>query len=151
MAQVEVTMPKMGESITEGTIIAWHKKPGDTVELDETLLEIGTDKVDTDVPSPAGGVVKQILVDEGDTVDVGAAIAVIETDVEAGGDGLSEAPAPEPEAKAAAEPAPEPAAEAEETEAAEIGRASCRGRVGDAVMAEEGESSNEGSRRAGHQ
>ena len=56
MAKVEVTMPKMGESITEGTVIVWHKQPGDTVELDETLLEIGTDKVDTEVPSPSAGV-----------------------------------------------------------------------------------------------
>jgi pyruvate dehydrogenase E2 component (dihydrolipoamide acetyltransferase) len=79
MAQVEVTMPKMGESITEGTIITWHKQPGDTIDQDETLLEIGTDKVDTDVPSPAGGVLKEILVAEGDTVDVGTAIAIIET------------------------------------------------------------------------
>ncbi len=145
MAQVEVTMPKMGESITEGTIIAWHKKPGDTVELDETLLEIGTDKVDTDVPSPAGGVVKQILVDEGDTVDVGAAIAVIETDVEAGGDGQSEAPAPEPEAKAAAEPAPEPAAEAEETDAAAPAAVESAGSIVEVVMPKMGESITEGT------
>jgi len=84
MARVEVTMPKMGESITEGTVIAWHKAPGDAVEADETLLEIGTDKVDTDVPAPASGVLKEILVQEGDTVDVGTAIAVIETEVEEG-------------------------------------------------------------------
>lgn len=82
MAKVEVTMPQMGESITEGTIIAWHKKPGDRIELDETLLEIGTDKVDTEVPSPAAGIVSQILVEEGETVDVGTAVAIIETEVE---------------------------------------------------------------------
>ena len=86
MAQVEVTMPKMGESITEGTVIVWHKQVGDRVELDETLLEIGTDKVDTEVPSPAAGVLKEILVQEGDTVDVGTAIAII-SEEGAGGDG----------------------------------------------------------------
>ncbi len=83
MAKVEVTMPKMGESITEGTVIAWHKQPGEAVEQDETLLEIGTDKVDTEVPSPAEGVLAEILVEEGATVDVGTAIAYIETEAEA--------------------------------------------------------------------
>ena len=76
-SDVQVVMPKMGESITEGTVITWHKQVGDSVELDETLLEIGTDKVDTDVPSPAGGVVKEILVEEGETVPVGTPIAVV--------------------------------------------------------------------------
>ena len=112
MAKVEVTMPQMGESITEGTVIAWHKQPGDTVELDETLLEIGTDKVDTEVPSPAAGVLQEILVPEDETVDVGTVIAILETDVEAGGD---TAPAEAPPAPAAAPepvaaPAPPPAA-----------------------------------------
>src|SRR5690625_6501385 len=82
---VEVVMPKMGESITEGTIISWHKNPGDKVELDETLLEIGTDKVDTEVPSPAEGVLQQILVPEGETVDVGSVIATLTTDLSAEG------------------------------------------------------------------
>ena len=94
MAKVEVEMPKMGESITEGTIIAWHKQPGDQVELDETLLEIGTDKVDTEVPSPAAGTLKEVLVEEGDTVEVGTAIAVIETEAEAEGDDEPEAAPP---------------------------------------------------------
>ena len=83
MAKVEVTMPKMGESITEGTVLEWHKNPGDSIELDESLLEIGTDKVDTDVPSPAAGVVAKILVQAGEVVDVGTLIALIETDVNA--------------------------------------------------------------------
>jgi 2-oxoglutarate dehydrogenase E2 component (dihydrolipoamide succinyltransferase) len=74
-------MPKMGESITEGTVIAWHKQVGDAIEVDETLLEIGTDKVDTDVPSPSAGTLSSILVAEGETVEVGTAIAVIETSV----------------------------------------------------------------------
>ena len=76
---VEVVMPKMGESITEGTVVAWHKQPGDAIDLDETLLEIGTDKVDTEVPSPAAGVLKEILVEEGVTVEVGTVVALIAT------------------------------------------------------------------------
>ncbi len=80
MAKVEVSMPKMGESITEGTVLEWHKKPGDPVALDETLLEIGTDKVDTEVPSPAAGVLQAILVPAGETVEVGTKIAVIATE-----------------------------------------------------------------------
>ena len=83
MALVDVTMPKMGESITEGTVIAWHKAVGDAVDLDETLLEIGTDKVDTEVPSPAAGTLAEILVEEGATVEVGTLIARINSDVNA--------------------------------------------------------------------
>ncbi len=75
-----VIMPKMGESITEGTVIAWYKEPGDAVALDETILEIGTDKVDTDVPSPAKGTLQEILVPAGETVAVGTLIAIIATD-----------------------------------------------------------------------
>ncbi len=70
-------MPKMGESITEGTLIAWHKQPGDRVDLDETIVEIGTDKVDTEVPSPAEGYLQEQRVEEGDTVEVGTVIAVL--------------------------------------------------------------------------
>jgi 2-oxoglutarate dehydrogenase E2 component (dihydrolipoamide succinyltransferase) len=82
MAKVDVEMPKMGESITEGTVIVWHKEPGDEIEQDETILEIGTDKVDTEVPSPAEGVLVERLVEEGDTVEVGTIIARIETEAE---------------------------------------------------------------------
>ena len=82
MAKVDVEMPKMGESITEGTVIVWHKEPGDDIEQDETILEIGTDKVDTEVPSPAEGVLVERLVEEGDTVEVGTIIARIETEAE---------------------------------------------------------------------
>ncbi len=89
MAKVDVEMPKMGESITEGTVIVWHKQPGDTVEQDETLLEIGTDKVDTEVPSPEAGVLTEVLVEEGDTVEVGTIIARLETDVDADVDGAA--------------------------------------------------------------
>ncbi|NDC89890.1 MAG: 2-oxoglutarate dehydrogenase, E2 component, dihydrolipoamide succinyltransferase, partial [Bacteroidetes bacterium] len=70
MARVELIMPQMGESITEGTVIVWHKQVGDVVELDETVLEIGTDKVDTEVPSPSAGKIAKILVAEGTVVEV---------------------------------------------------------------------------------
>ncbi len=86
MAKVEVVMPQMGESVMEGTVIEWSKKVGDTVELDETLLEIATDKVDSEVPSPEAGILVEILVEEGDTIEVGKAIAIIEIDAAAAGD-----------------------------------------------------------------
>lgn len=98
MAKVEVSMPKMGESITEGTVIEWIKKPGDVVELDEALLEIGTDKVDTEVPSPAAGILAEIKVAAGDTVDVGTIIAIIETDVTVGIGKAAPPQSPEPQA-----------------------------------------------------
>lgn len=81
--KVDVTMPKMGESVTEGTIIKWYKQKGDTVEVDETLFEISTDKVDTEIPSPEAGTVVDIKVYENETVEVGTLVAVIETDGEA--------------------------------------------------------------------
>ena len=69
--QIEVVMPQMGVSVSEGTITKWLKQPGETIAQDEPLLEISTDKVDTEVPSPGEGVVAEILVAEGETVDVG--------------------------------------------------------------------------------
>lgn len=80
MAKVEVVMPQLGESLTEGTIVKWHKKPGDKVKKDETLLEISTDKVDSEIPSPATGVVTKLLFDEQKTIPVRTVIAEIETD-----------------------------------------------------------------------
>ncbi len=80
MAKVDMLMPQMGESITEGTIIKWHKKEGERVEKDEILLEISTDKVDTEIPSPESGVIQKLRAAEGDTVQVGAVIAEIETE-----------------------------------------------------------------------
>ncbi len=82
MAQVELVMPKMGESIMEATIIKWLKNVGDTVEMEETILEIATDKVDSEVPSPVGGTVAKILFNEDDTVAVGQVIALIATEGE---------------------------------------------------------------------
>lgn len=105
--EIEVVMPKMGESITEGTVIAWHKKVGDTVEQDETLLEIGTDKVDTEVPSPASGVLKQILVQENETVEVGTPVAILATEVEEGAQPAAESGPTESAERPAAKPAPE--------------------------------------------
>ncbi|NVJ86017.1 MAG: 2-oxo acid dehydrogenase subunit E2 [Algoriphagus sp.] len=79
MASVEMLMPKMGESIIEGTILTWLKNEGDAIEQDESVLEVATDKVDTEVPATHGGILKKILVKEGDVVAVGAPIAIIET------------------------------------------------------------------------
>ena len=122
---VEVVMPQMGVSVSEGTVTKWLKHVGDLVQSDEPLLEISTDKVDTEVPSPGTGVLQEILVQEGETVEVGTIVARI---------GTGEAPAkqsvpdplpsfveqepeqeaePEPEPEAAAPVAPEPAPEAE--------------------------------------
>ena len=78
--QVAVLMPKMGESITEGKIVRWHKKAGEKIDRDEVLLEISTDKVDTEIPSAAAGVLSKVLVQEQETAEVGTVIAYIETD-----------------------------------------------------------------------
>lgn len=79
MARVEMVMPKMGESIMEATIIRWTRKVGDRIEAEDTVLEIATDKVDSEVPAPAGGIIQEIKFKEGDVVPVGAVIAIIET------------------------------------------------------------------------
>jgi 2-oxoglutarate dehydrogenase E2 component (dihydrolipoamide succinyltransferase) len=81
MATVDLVMPKMGESIMEATILKWHKSPGDAVRMDETVLEIATDKVDSEVPSTEEGVIQELLYKENDVVPVGATIARIKTDV----------------------------------------------------------------------
>ncbi|MCS6819435.1 MAG: dihydrolipoamide acetyltransferase family protein [Chitinophagales bacterium] len=81
MPSFDLVMPKMGESITEATILKWLKKPGDTIRPDEPVLEIATDKVDSEVPSPVGGVLKEVLFKEGDVVPVGKAVAIIETNI----------------------------------------------------------------------
>ena len=90
MAQVELIMPKMGESIMEATILKWVKQVGDSVEVDETILEIATDKVDSEVPSPVSGVIAKILFPEDETVEIGKVIAVIATE----GEEVSAAPTP---------------------------------------------------------
>jgi 2-oxoglutarate dehydrogenase E2 component (dihydrolipoamide succinyltransferase) len=115
-------MPQLGETVTEGTVTRWMKAVGDEVQRDEPLFEVSTDKVDSEVPSPAAGVLTEILVPEGETVEVGVKLAVIGD--AAGGDAAPAAPeaaaAAEPEpAPAAAEPEPAPAAEPERAPAAE--------------------------------
>ncbi|MFC5753979.1 biotin/lipoyl-containing protein, partial [Actinomadura rugatobispora] len=88
---VSVTMPQLGESVTEGTVTRWLKKEGEHVETDEPLLEVSTDKVDTEIPSPASGTLTSIKVAEDETVEVGAELAII------GEGGEAAAPAAEPE------------------------------------------------------
>ena len=83
MARIEVVMPQMGESITTGTITKWNKNVGDTIEIDEILLEISTDKVESEIPSPVEGKIAELLYPEGETIDVGKVIAVIEDDMDA--------------------------------------------------------------------
>lgn len=81
---VDIVMPKMGESITEGTILEWRKKVGDVIELDEIILEIGTDKVDSEIPSPTAGMLVEIIGEPNQVMDVGAVIARVETDADQG-------------------------------------------------------------------
>ena len=112
---VDVVMPQMGVSVSEGTITKWAKSEGEPVEADETLLEISTDKVDTEVPSPASGVLQQILVQEGETVDVGTKLAVIAPE------GAAAAPAAAPAEAGETPPAeelPEPATQEAAAESA---------------------------------
>lgn len=100
-------MPKMGESIMEATVLKWHKQPGDQVKMDETVLEIATDKVDSEVPSTAAGTITEILFKENDVVPVGTVIARIDSAAAAGNGAV---PAPQPAAQPAAAPQPVPAA-----------------------------------------
>ncbi|MDQ6664411.1 MAG: 2-oxoglutarate dehydrogenase, E2 component, dihydrolipoamide succinyltransferase, partial [Acidobacteriota bacterium] len=99
----DVVMPQMGESIVEGTLTKWLKKPGDTVERDEPLFEISTDKVDTEIPSPSAGTLAEVLVEEGATVGINTVVARIQD-----GSGAAPAPAlaPVPAAPPAAAPGP---------------------------------------------
>ncbi|HYF72760.1 MAG TPA: biotin/lipoyl-containing protein, partial [Nocardioides sp.] len=134
----EVNLPALGESVTEGTVTRWLKQVGDTVAVDEPLLEVSTDKVDTEIPSPVAGTLLEIRANEDDTVEVGAVLAVIGEAGESSGDSGDQAepeqqesepepqqsePEPEPEQQKAEEPAaaaePAPAAEEAEKPAAE--------------------------------
>ena len=145
-----VVLPALGESVTEGTVTRWLKKVGDTVQADEGLLEISTDKVDTEIPSPVSGVIEEILVDEDETVEVGAVLAKI-------GDGSSapssespaedapaEAPQDEAPQEVEPEPQPEPAPEAAPAPAPEA-QAAPSGGGKDVVLPELGESVTEGT------
>ncbi|MET8199130.1 2-oxoglutarate dehydrogenase, E2 component, dihydrolipoamide succinyltransferase [Micromonospora taraxaci] len=111
---VSVTMPRLGESVTEGTVTRWLKQEGDTVEVDEPLLEVSTDKVDTEIPSPAAGVLSRIVVGEDETAEVGSELAVIAGEGESAGGGGEAAPQEQAPAEAV-EPAAEPTAAAEGT------------------------------------
>jgi 2-oxoglutarate dehydrogenase E2 component (dihydrolipoamide succinyltransferase) len=110
MAKIEVVMPQMGESITTGTITKWHKGPGDVIELDAILLEISTDKVESEIPSPIAGKIVELLYPEGTTVDVGKPIAIIEDDMNAAVDAKPAAKAAPAAAAQAAAPAAAPVA-----------------------------------------
>jgi 2-oxoglutarate decarboxylase len=134
---VQVTLPQMGESVTEGTVLEWHKQEGDRVEADEVLVEISTDKVDAEVPAPASGTVAKILAAEGDTVSVGAVLAEIVTD-----NGAVPAAAT-PEREVAEPEAAEP--EAAEPDGAEPQAAEPTGDIVDIVTPAGGESVTEGT------
>ncbi|MEU4512643.1 2-oxoglutarate dehydrogenase, E2 component, dihydrolipoamide succinyltransferase [Nonomuraea wenchangensis] len=105
---VSVQMPQLGESVTEGTVTRWLKKEGERVEADEPLLEVSTDKVDTEIPSPSAGVLTKIVVAEDETVEVGAELAVIDENAQEGA-AAPAAEAPAPQAQPEPEPEPEPA------------------------------------------
>ena len=114
----KVDMPQMGESVVEGTILNWLKKEGDSIDVDDALVEVSTDKVDTEIPSPVSGTLVKILVQEGDTVEVGTALCEIEE-----GGAAGEAPAAEKKPEPEAEKPPkdeEPRAEEKEAPAAEV-------------------------------
>ncbi|MDJ0107617.1 pyruvate dehydrogenase complex dihydrolipoyllysine-residue acetyltransferase, partial [Rhodococcus erythropolis] len=139
-----VQMPALGESVTEGTVTRWLKQEGDTVEVDEPLLEVSTDKVDTEIPSPVAGVLTKIVAQEDDTVEIGGELAQIG---EVGEAAAPEAEAPAPAAEEApAEEAPAAEAPAEEAPAAEAPAASGGSAEGTAVtMPALGESVTEGT------
>ncbi|CAG7209015.1 2-oxoglutarate dehydrogenase, E2 component, dihydrolipoamide succinyltransferase [Mycobacterium avium subsp. paratuberculosis] len=102
-----VQMPALGESVTEGTVTRWLKQEGDTVELDEPLVEVSTDKVDTEIPSPAAGVLTKIIAQEDDTVEVGGELAVIGDAADGAAGGGAQAPSQPSQPQAPAQPEPQ--------------------------------------------
>src|ERR671912_571074 len=114
----EVTLPALGESVTEGTVTRWLKQVGDTVAVDEPLLEVSTDKVDTEIPSPVAGTLLEIKANEDDTVEVGAVLAVVGEEGESARDASGSA---EPEAQPKDDEESEKKAEQEEQVAEETG------------------------------
>ncbi|ORW12274.1 2-oxoglutarate dehydrogenase, E2 component, dihydrolipoamide succinyltransferase [Mycobacterium kyorinense] len=148
-----VQMPALGESVTEGTVTRWLKQEGDTVELDEPLLEVSTDKVDTEIPSPAAGVLTKIIAQEDDTVEVGGELAIIGDAAEgdggqpAGGQAPEAQPEPQAEAQPEAQPAaqPEPEPEPQPAAASPDGEAAATGATTPVLMPELGESVTEGT------
>src|SRR5687768_13840263 len=140
---IQVTLPAMGESVTEGTVLEWHKQEGDTVEADETLVEVSTDKVDAEVPAPTSGTVVKIHAAEGDTVQVGALLAEIASGNGSGNGAAAVAP-PGEDSSSPAEPVAEEAPEAAEDEA-EAPAGDGAGQVVDIVTPAGGESVTEGT------
>jgi pyruvate dehydrogenase E2 component (dihydrolipoamide acetyltransferase) len=144
-----VTMPALGESVTEGTVTQWLKKEGDTVEVDEPLLEVSTDKVDTEVPSPVAGVLLKIVAPEDSEVEIGGELAIIGDPSEANGDApATPAPAEEPAAEPEPEPEAAPAAEAPAPAAEEPAAAPASGGAAEGtevLLPELGESVTEGT------
>src|SRR6187399_2476150 len=104
MANFDLIMPKMGESVAEATIIKWTKNEGDKIKIDETVLEIATDKVDSEIPSPFEGTLTKRLFKEGDVVQVGAVIAVISSDAGAAVTDTPKSSAPEIKTEVKAQP-----------------------------------------------
>ena len=138
-----VEMPQLGETVTEGTILSWAKVVGDTISVDEVLVEISTDKVDTEVPSPVSGTILEILAQEGETVAVGTAICVVGEAGEGGGDAPDAQPEPEPQASPEPEPEPRPEPEPQ-APAAEAGGAGVGSRT-TVEMPQLGETVTEGT------
>ncbi len=146
---ITVQMPALGESVTEGTVTRWLKQEGDTVEVDEPLLEVSTDKVDTEIPSPAAGVLTKIIANEDDTVEVGGDLGTIGDAGEGGGESApaaEEKPEPEPEAKQEPAAAPPSSGGGESTSVVmpELGESVTEGtvtrwlkKVGDSVEVDE--------------
>jgi len=134
-----VVLPALGESVTEGTVTRWLKQVGDTVEVDEPLLEVSTDKVDTEIPSPVSGVLEATFAEEDETIEVGAQLAIV-----GDGSGAGAAPAAPAAEPAAAEAAPAPAAPAAEAPAAPAAPAAS-GDATDVTLPELGESVTEGT------
>ncbi|MGA8329634.1 MAG: biotin/lipoyl-containing protein, partial [Mycobacterium sp.] len=142
-----VQMPALGESVTEGTVTRWLKQEGDTVELDEPLLEVSTDKVDTEIPSPAAGVLTKIVAHEDDTVEIGGELAVI-GDASESSQGSDEQPAPQAAPEPEPTPEPEPAPAPQPTAEPPAPAAGAAGSTGDSkpvLMPELGESVTEGT------
>src|SRR5919109_3714693 len=114
-ATIEIQMPQMGESVTEGTVLEWHKQEGEFVEEGETVVEVSTDKIDAEVPAPASGVITKILKGVDETIEVGGVLAELDPSAQPSGDGTSaEAPAAEEEGDSAEEPEAEPAGASDE-------------------------------------
>jgi pyruvate dehydrogenase E2 component (dihydrolipoamide acetyltransferase) len=99
----EIQMPQLGETVTEGTITKWLKSVGDEITEDEAIVEVSTDKVDSEIPSPVSGTLTEIKVEEGETVDVGAVLAVVGDGAAGAGEGAAAAPADQPDDQATAD------------------------------------------------